>query len=253
LEQNNIDNPFLGGLKSELDEGFTLDAIFNKLIAVADNIRNRYVKFEISGEQAATLFKKLRVTDSSNTEWTVGPSSGSWYIKNTNSTTWFQSAPPVGIEIVNSESYNFDQLVIHEEFVDKKSVNNAGVKIEDYTIDTDIDHISDKNWLYEEWNLLEIEMVSMQDKAKLLAANNSSIDNIEAPLEKDIVSNYDDNDATGLPDTQPINIDDNFNLDDFFVKPENREQDVVDNETNSNLVNSNEPFSTPPTDQPDIK
>lgn len=253
MEQNNIDNPFLGGLKSELDEGFTLDAIFNKLIAVADNIRNRYVKFEISGEQAATLFKKLRVTDSSNTEWTVGPSSGSWYIKNTNSTTWSQSAPPVGVEIVNSESYNFDQLVIHEEFVDKKSVNNVGVKIEDYTIDTDIDHTSDKNWLYEEWDLLEIEMVSMQDKAKLLAANNSSIDNIEAPLEKDIVSNYDDNDTTGLPDTQPINIDDNFNLDDFFVKPENREQEVVDNETNSNLVNSNEPFSTPPTDQPDIK
>ena len=253
MEQNNIENPFLGGLKSELDEGFTLDAIFNKLIAVADNIRNRYVKFEISGEQAATLFKKLRVTDSSNTEWTVGPSSGSWYIKNANSATWFQSAPPVGVEIVNSESYNFDQLVIHEEFVDKKSVNNVGVKIEDYTIDTDIDHTADKNWLYEEWDLLEIEMASMQDKAKLLAANIDSIDNIEAPLEIELVSNNDDNDTTGLPDAQPINIDDNFNLDDFFVKPENREPDFSDNETNSNLVNSNEPFSSPPTDQPDIK
>ena len=93
----------------------------------------------------------------------------------------------------------------------------------------------------------------MQDKAKLMAANIDSIDNIEAPLEKDIVSNNDDNDITGLPDAQPLNIDDNFNLDDFFVKPENREQDVVDNETTSNLVNSNEPFATPPTDQPDIK
>ena len=48
MEQNNYDNPFLGGLKSELDEGFELDVIFNTLIAVADNIRNRYIKYQAS-------------------------------------------------------------------------------------------------------------------------------------------------------------------------------------------------------------
>ena len=130
MEQNNYDNPFLGGLKSELDEGFELDVIFNTLIAVADNIRNRYIKYEISGEQAATLFKKLRVVDVNNNQWTIGPSSGSWYIKTNNNTIWSQSNPPIGIEVENPDTYSFDQLVSHEEIEENKSSINK----EDYDL-----------------------------------------------------------------------------------------------------------------------
>jgi hypothetical protein len=255
LEQNNYDNPFLGGLKSELDEGFELDVIFNTLIAVADNIRNRYIKFEISGEQAATLFKKLRVRDTNNNQWTIGPSSGSWYIKVNNNTIWSQSTPPIGIEVENPDSYSFDQLVSHEEIKENKSSNNAGVRIDDYTMDTEIDRTADKNWLLEEWDLLEKELVTLEEKARVIndSKKSSKADTIDISLNPSNEESLTDenNDTSGLPEEPTITLDENFNIDDFFVKPEGRE-DLSDNNyeaTNADIEDQTTTYSAPPTDE----
>ena len=259
MEQNNYDNPFLGGLKSELDEGFELDVIFNTLIAVADNIRNRYIKYEISGEQAATLFKKLRVRDINNNDWTIGPSSGSWYIKTNNNTIWAQSNPPIGIEVENPDTYSFDQLVSHEEIKENKASNNAGVRIDDYTIDTEIDRTADKNWLLEEWDLLEKELVTLEEKARVTNDTKESLNgaNNDIMLSPSIDGSAIDenNDTTGLPEEPTIILDENFNIDDFFVKPEGRE-DSIDNTygvTNADNEEQATTYSTPPIDEPDDK
>jgi hypothetical protein len=259
MEQNNYDNPFLGGLKSELDEGFELDVIFNTLIAVADNIRNRYIKFEISGEQAATLFKKLRVRDTNNNQWTIGPSSGSWYIKVNNNTIWSQSSPPIGIEVENPDSYSFDQLVSHEEIKENKSSNNAGVRIDDYTMDTEIDRTADKNWLLEEWDLLEKELVTLEEKARVIndSKESSKADTIDISLNpsNDELLTDENNDTSGLPEEPIIILDENFNIDDFFVKPEGRE-DLSDNNyeaTNADIEDQTTTYSAPPTDEANDK
>lgn len=259
MEQNNYDNPFLGGLKSELDEGFELDVIFNTLIAVADNIRNRYIKFEISGEQAATLFKKLRVRDTNNNQWTIGPSSGSWYIKVNNNTIWSQSTPPIGIEVENPDSYSFDQLVSHEEIKENKSSNNAGVRIDDYTMDTEIDRTADKNWLLEEWDLLEKELVTLEEKARVINDSNESskADTIDISLNpsNDELLIDENNGTSGLPEEPIIILDENFNIDDFFVKPEGRE-DLSDNNyeaTNADIEDQTTIYSAPPTDEANDK
>jgi hypothetical protein len=259
LEQNNYDNPFLGGLKSELDEGFELDVIFNTLIAVADNIRNRYIKFEISGEQAATLFKKLRVRDTNNNQWTIGPSSGSWYIKVNNNTIWSQSTPPIGVEVENPDSYSFDQLVSHEEIKENKSSNNAGVRIDDYTMNTEIDRTADKNWLLEEWDLLEKELVTLEEKARVIndSKESSKADTIDISLNpnNDELLIDENNDTSGLPEEPAIILDENFNIDDFFVKPEGRE-DLSDNNyeaTNADIEDQTTTYSAPPTDEANDK
>jgi hypothetical protein len=259
LEQNNYDNPFLGGLKSELDEGFELDVIFNTLIAVADNIRNRYIKFEISGEQAATLFKKLRVRDTNNNQWTIGPSSGSWYIKVNNNSIWSQSTPPIGIEVENPDSYSFDQLVSHEEIKENKSSNNAGVRIDDYTMDTEVDRTADKNWLLEEWDLLEKELVTLEEKARAIndSKESSKADTIDISLNPSNDESLTDekNDTSGLPEEPTIILDENFNIDDLFVKPEGRE-DLSDNNyeaTNADIEDQTTTYSAPPTDEANDK
>jgi hypothetical protein len=259
LEQNNYDNPFLGGLKSELDEGFELDVIFNTLIAVADNIRNRYIKFEISGEQAATLFKKLRVRDTNNNQWTIGPSSGSWYIKVNNNTIWSQSTPPIGVEVENPDSYSFDQLVSHEEIKENKSSNNAGVRIDDYTMNTEIDRTADKNWLLGEWDLLEKELVTLEEKARVIndSKESSKADTIDISLNpnNDELLIDENNDTSGLPEEPAIILDENFNIDDFFVKPEGRE-DLSDNNyeaTNADIEDQTTTYSAPPTDEANDK
>ncbi len=259
MEQNNYDNPFLGGLKSELDEGFELDVIFNTLIAVADNIRNRYIKFEISGEQAATLFKKLRVRDTNNNQWTIGPSSGSWYIKVNNNTIWSQSTPPIGVEVENPDSYSFDQLVSHEEIKENKSSNNAGVRIDDYTMNTEIDRTADKNWLLEEWDLLEKELVTLEEKARVIndSKESSKADTIDISLNpnNDELLIDENNDTSGLPEEPAIILDENFNIDDFFVKPEGRE-DLSDNNyeaTNADIEDQTTTYSAPPTDEANDK
>ena len=259
MEQNNYDNPFLGGLKSELDEGFELDVIFNTLIAVADNIRNRYIKFEISGEQAATLFKKLRVRDTNNNQWTIGPSSGSWYIKVNNNSIWSQSTPPIGIEVENPDSYSFDQLVSHEEIKENKSSNNAGVRIDDYTMDTEVDRTADKNWLLEEWDLLEKELVTLEEKARAIndSKESSKADTIDISLNPSNDESLTDekNDTSGLPEEPTIILDENFNIDDLFVKPEGRE-DLSDNNyeaTNADIEDQTTTYSAPPTDEANDK
>ena len=259
MELNNYDNPFLGGLKSELDEGFELDVIFNTLIAVADNIRNRYIKYEISGEQAATLFKKLRVIDVNNNQWTIGPSSGSWYIKTNNNSIWSQSTPPIGIEVANPDTYSFDQLVSHEEIKENKSSNNAGVRIDDYAIDTEIDRTADNNWLLEEWDLLEKELVTLEEKARVTNDTKESLNvaNNDIMLSPSIDESAIDenNDTTGLPEEPTLTLDENFNIDDFFVKPEGREDsnDTTYGATNADNEEQATTYSTPPTDEANDK
>lgn len=263
MEQNNYDNPFLGGLKSELDEGAELDVIFNTIIAVADNIRKRYIKFELSGEQAATLFKNLRVVDINNNQWTIGPSSGSWYIKTNNNTIWSQTNPPIGIEVVDPDSYNFDQLVNHAEINENKTFNNVGVRIDNFTLDTQIESTADKNWLYEEWDLLEKELVTLEEKARAISdikesselSNIEPLDDIKLNPNNDQSNNNDDNDITGLPEEPALTEDGNFNIDDFFVKPEGREDSnyTIYGSSNADIDDQSTTYLTPPTDESNDK
>jgi hypothetical protein len=63
------------------------------------------------------------------------------------------------------------------------------------------------------------------------------------------------NDTSGLPEEPIIILDENFNIDDFFVKPEGRE-DLSDNNyeaTNADIEDQTTTYSAPPTDEANDK
>jgi len=237
---------FLGGLKSEFDEGYSLSGVFNSLLAAADNIRNKYVKFEIDAEVAAELFAKLKIKDTNGNEWTIGASSGSWYRRFTNEKQWVSSNPPVGVESEEMFNIDFDSIV-HTQ-VSNNMPRSSGLKIEDFIEELD-DNNSSKDWLLEEWDKFEEEV-------RLLEANNSSIHSTETydyfDDSKEVISEEINEDKSinspnsGLPDDVSSSIDQPFVVDDFFIKPE--ERDTSNSTTNSESDISNYYLSKPPSE-----
>jgi len=237
---------FLGGLKSEFDEGYSLSVEFNSLIAAADNIRDKYVKFEIDAEIAAELFAKLKIKDTNGNDWTIGASSGSWYKRFPNEKQWISSNPPVGVDCDETFTIDFESIV------HTQNTNNAprssGLKIEEFISEVE-DNSSNKDWLLQEWNKFEEEVRNLE-------ANNASTNLTEiydySENSNEVINNEINEDKTvdpselGLPDNVSSVNDQPFVLDDFFIKPE--ERDTSDSPITSDQDASNYYLNKPPSE-----
>lgn len=69
---------------------------FEALSASFWSTRSAYVSGSISHELAASRFRELRLRDSAGSEWTIGATSSSWYIRTPGSAWQKSDAPPVG-------------------------------------------------------------------------------------------------------------------------------------------------------------
>jgi hypothetical protein len=224
---------FLGGLRSEFDEGYVLPPVFTSLLAVADNIRTRYIKYEIDVEQAANLFKELIVKDTNGYEWTIGASTGSWYRRQINEKKWLSSSPPIGVEPDNVD-ISFDGLIHNTSDFENK--NTSGLRIEKF-LDSLDENSNDKDWLLDEWNKFEEEVRNLENN-NLFQISSAPLEQSNDDLPKSISNSPDDN-LIEQPNELELPKDDSFSIDDFFVKPEDRDQsqkiddnNLYDNDTN---------------------
>lgn len=238
---------FLGGLKSEFDEGYSLSGIFSSLVAAADNIRNKYVKYEIESDVAAELFAKLKITDINGNEWTIGASSGSWYRRYGNEKKWISSNPPIDIEADVNSTFDMDSIIHTQTTNNNTNVRSTGLKIEEFISEFE-DNDSNKDWLLQEWGKFEEEVRNLEE-------NNVIVEKIYEKEDNYINSNEDKSEETievistssseiGLPDNVSSINDQPFVLDDFFIKPEDRDTDSFSSSKDNDV--SADVFDKPP-------
>jgi hypothetical protein len=96
----------LGTLRSELDESDSgIDPGFETLSSLAGSVRTAFLAFRIGPTQAARIFATLRLQASDGNEWTVGPTSGTWYTRRRGETTWRKASMPIGITPVDNPNW----------------------------------------------------------------------------------------------------------------------------------------------------
>jgi len=224
---------FLGGLRSELDEGSHLHPSFASLAAAADAIRAGYLSFGITPQRAAEAFQMLRILDDNDIEWTVGPSSGSWFRRRQGSSNWQAGPAPLMAEPKSGHSQPWLSAELSEILPSARNSNKtgsetkvgsqAGIRVVDVSpLSPELERES-ADWLLSEWDTLEAEMenlqagarpsVSIADSAawpvKQMFEKVSKSDSVRAERSEDL----------GLPNQETTKEPDS-DMFDLFVKPE---------------------------------
>jgi hypothetical protein len=178
-EGDNIERAetFLGGLRSELDEGSHLHPSFASLGAAADAVRANYLSFSISPQKAAEAFQLLRIIDDNDIEWTIGPSSGTWYRRRVGSSSWQAGPPPLMAEPRSGQGQPWlaaelgellpaarSTVATGEE--SRKGLQQAGIRVVDAaSIAPEADQEA-TDFLLAEWDNLEAQFNHLQSSAR---------------------------------------------------------------------------------------
>jgi len=223
---------FLGGLRSELDEGSHLHPSFASLAAAADAIRASYLAFGITPQRAAEAFKMLRIVDDNDIEWTVGPSSGTWYRRREGSPTWQAGPAPLMAEPRHGQaepwlSSELGELLPSARTSSKptpeaRAGNQAGIRVVDVTTASPELERESSDWLLSEWDALETELEHLQASARpSVSIEDSAAWPVKQMFEKAVKPELqqDRPETLGLPEPADVNepVPDLFDL---FVKPD---------------------------------
>jgi hypothetical protein len=224
---------FLGGLRSELDEGSHLHPTFAALSAAADSVRASYLSYAITPTKAAETFRLLRLVDDNDIEWTVGPSSGTWYRRRVGSPAWQSGPPPLMAEPkadspapwLSAELADLLPSARTAQLAEKQTQSSrAGIRVLDASEIPTVDEGEARDWLLAEWGDLEVHLQVMQQAVTQQSAQQQDIDRqtamaaAQAPLM--------DTQDLGLPDPEPAVDEEPVDMLSLFVPPERR-QDAV--------------------------
>jgi len=181
---------FLGGLRSELDEGSHLHSSFASLAAVADTVRANFLSYSISPEKTAEIFVALRLIDDNDIEWTVGPSSGSWYRRRVDTKGWQPGPPPLmAVPRTDQElpwlGKEFSDLIPAARSRPSNETggntgNQASIRVVNIESHVEENFKEDTDWLLTEWNLLESEISQLENNSKTSEHSANPIDSINA-------------------------------------------------------------------------
>jgi hypothetical protein len=97
----------LGTLRSEFDDDETPSGVhpdFETLSGLMSTVRNAYMAYRLSPEQAATICAELRLLGNDGFEWSVGASSGAWYKRRTGEGSWSKSPMPINVSPVYAQA-----------------------------------------------------------------------------------------------------------------------------------------------------
>jgi hypothetical protein len=221
---------FLGGLRSELDEGSQIHPAFASMAAAADSVRASYLSYAITPNKAAEAFRLLRVTDESDIEWTVGPSSGSWYRRRVGSSTWQPGPPPLMAEPKSGGSTPWMSSELSDLLPSARSASNttqsdnlrsqAGIRVVDVSELPKLDEGETRDWLLSEWDELEVQLDVLRQQTLAATAEREREElavavELREPVGEDL----------GLPEVEDVTPEPLDDLD-LFVRPEPR-QDAV--------------------------
>ena len=224
---------FLGGLRSELDEGSHLHPSFSSLSAAADAIRAGYLSFSITPQRAAEAFQLLRILDDNDIEWTVGPSSGSWYRRRQGSGSWQTGPAPIMAEPKPGHNQPWLSGELSEILPSARNSNKAGTEsnigsqagiriVEASIFSTELERES-TDWLLSEWDALEVELENLQAGARpSVSIEDSAAWPVKQMFEKlsnsdSVANDISENLGLPTPDTTKVSETDMFDL---FVKPD---------------------------------
>jgi hypothetical protein len=172
---------FLGGLRSELDEGSHLHPTFAAMSAAADAVRASYLSYAITPTKAAEAFRLLRIVDDNDIEWTVGPSSGSWFRRRVGSAGWQPGPPPLMAEPKPGSTVPWLSSELADLLPSARSANateermsqgtKAGIRVVDAAELPKVDEGESRDWLLAEWDELEVHLDVMRQQAQPFAAS----------------------------------------------------------------------------------
>ena len=222
---------FLGGLRSELDEGSQIHPAFASMAAAADSVRASFLSYAITPNKAAEAFRLLRVTDESDIEWTVGPSSGSWYRRRVGSSTWQPGPPPLMAEPKSGGSTPWMSSELSDLLPSMRSTSNttqsdnhrsqAGIRIVDASELPKLDEGEARDWLLSEWDELEVQLDVLRQQTLAATAERE-----REELAVTIELHEPVGEELGLPDVKDVNPEPLDEMD-LFVRPEPRQDSVA--------------------------
>jgi len=224
---------FLGGLRSELDEGSHLHPSFASLAAAADAVRAGYLSFGITPQRAAEAFQLLRILDDNDIEWTVGPSSGSWFRRRQGSSSWQAGPAPLMAEPKTGQSQPWLSAELNEILpsarnsnktgIETKVGNQPGIRVVDVVPQFPELERESADWLLSEWDALEAEMENLQAGARpSVSIADSAAWPVKQMFEKMSIADSVQADQTenlGLPNLESKKEPES-DMFDLFVKPE---------------------------------
>jgi hypothetical protein len=218
---------FLGGLRSELDEGSHLHPTFAAMSAAADSVRASYLSYAITPTKAAEAFRLLRLVDDNDIEWTVGPSSGSWYRRRLGSTGWQPGPAPLMAEPKIGSTAPWLTSELADLLPSARSVAAAertaeqsgkpGIRVVDASDIPMVDEGESRDWLLSEWDELEVHLDVMRQQAQALLPEPEP----EPPIEFARTQSADPAEDLGLP-ANPQDDEEPLDMLDLFVPPEPR-------------------------------
>jgi hypothetical protein len=90
---------FLGSLESAIEEEVILLGAYREMAARAGQLRAAYSAGRISAEEYGSTIAGLRVKGSDGKMWTIGTTTGRWYVRNADlhdgeTSTWEPATPP---------------------------------------------------------------------------------------------------------------------------------------------------------------
>jgi hypothetical protein len=200
------------------------------MAAAADSVRASYLSYAITPNKAAEAFRLLRVTDESDIEWTVGPSSGSWYRRRVGSTTWQPGPPPLMAEPKSGGTTPWMSSELSDLLPSAKSTSNttqsgyprsqAGIWIVDASEVPKLDEGEARDWLLSEWDELEVQLDVLRQQTLAATAEREREElavtvELHEPVGEEL----------GLPDVKDVTPEPLDEMD-LFVRPEPR-QDAV--------------------------
>lgn len=224
---------FLGGLRSELDEGSHLHPTFAAMSAAADAVRASYLSYGVTPTKAAEAFRLLRIVDDNDIEWTVGPSSGGWYRRRVGTNAWQPGPPPLMAEPkpgsvapwLTSELADLlpSARTAASNEASAAGGSRAGIRVVDSADIPKVDESETRDWLLSEWDELEVHLEVLQQQARAQSPEPEP----EPPVENFVsASPQPAADDLGLPVDAPEEKD-ALDMLSLFVPPEPR-QDAMD-------------------------
>lgn len=223
---------FLGGLRSELDEGSHLHPTFAAMSAAADSVRASYLSYAITPTKAAEAFHLLRLVDDNDIEWTVGPSSGSWYRRRFGSTGWQPGPAPLMAEPKSGSTAPWLTSELADLLPSARSAavertaeqsGKPGIRVVDASDLPMVDEGESRDWLLSEWDELEVHLDVMKQQAQALLPEPEP----ERPIEFARVEPADTAEDLGLPAEPQDEEEEPLDMLSLFVPPEPR-RDAVD-------------------------
>lgn len=224
------DLSYLGSLRSEFDDDLVLDSSFEKLLIEFEKVRLAYINHKLNDIDAANLFKKLSITASDGSEWTLGASTKRWFRRFSGS-MWEYSPAPNGVAVDSSslaswvysgidnelnvlmskvdtstlsENKHVADIVIEKIDIEKKDSSKS--LIDNYTILSSTSSNVDLDWLEEEMTL------SGQESLTQLSSK---------PVDEDLIKIADSSisDSVGQEDISDLSSS-HSSPEDFFLKDE---------------------------------